>query len=59
VKEAVGAAEREYEYEKLLARLKNSAMLKQLTRKGGSIKDFEWYLEFYKRFGGTPPRAVA
>jgi asparaginyl-tRNA synthetase len=52
--EAVGAAEREYEHEKLLERLKNSTMLKQLIEKGGSIQDFDWYLEFYKKFGGTP-----
>ncbi len=52
--EAVGAAEREYEYEKLLERLKSSTMLKQLIEKGGSLHDFNWYLEFYKRFGGTP-----
>jgi asparaginyl-tRNA synthetase len=52
--EAVGAAEREYEYDKLLARLESSVMLKQLIQRGGSIKDFEWYLEFYRRFGGKP-----
>ncbi len=46
--EAVGAAEREYRYEKLLERLKNSEMLKNLIKKGGSIKDFEWYLECVK-----------
>lgn len=51
--EAVGAAEREYEYEKLLERLKSSTMLKQLIERGGSIHDFDWYLEFYKGFGGT------
>jgi asparaginyl-tRNA synthetase len=52
--EAVGAAEREYEYKKLLERLECSTMLKQLIEKGGSIHDFDWYLEFYKGFGGTP-----
>ncbi|MFQ6074452.1 MAG: amino acid--tRNA ligase-related protein, partial [Candidatus Bathyarchaeia archaeon] len=52
--EAVGAAEREYEYEKLLERLKNSTMLEQLIERGGSIHDFDWYLEFYKMFGGIP-----
>ena len=49
--EAVGAAEREYEYEKLKKRLLNSTMLKQLIEKGGSPKDFDWYLEFYKKHG--------
>ncbi len=51
--EAVGAAEREYKYERLLERLEDSTMLKQLIEKGGSIHDFDWYLEFYKGFGGT------
>ena len=45
--EAVGAAEREYRYEKLQQRLVNSTMFKQLVEKGGSIDDFKWYLEFY------------
>jgi asparaginyl-tRNA synthetase len=52
--EAVGAAEREYEYEELYKRLESSTMLKQLIERGGSIKDFEWYLEFYRKFGGIP-----
>ncbi|MBS7621655.1 asparagine--tRNA ligase [Candidatus Bathyarchaeota archaeon] len=46
--EAVGAAEREYRYEKLYQRLVNSTMFKQLIEKGGSIEDFDWYLDFYK-----------
>jgi asparaginyl-tRNA synthetase len=29
-------------------------MLKQLIENGGSINDFNWYLEFYKLHGGTP-----
>jgi asparaginyl-tRNA synthetase len=49
--EAVGAAEREYRYEKLYQRLINSTMFKQLVEKGGSIEDFQWYLEFYKEHG--------
>lgn len=52
--EAVGAAEREYEYDPLLQRLKDSSMLKQLIEKGGSLHDFNWYLEFYRQYGGTP-----
>lgn len=47
--EAVGAAEREYEYKALYERLKESSMLKQLVERGGSISDFQWYLDFYKR----------
>jgi len=46
--EAVGAAEREYRYDKLYQRLIDSTMFKQLVQKGGSIEDFRWYLEFYK-----------
>jgi asparaginyl-tRNA synthetase len=49
--EAVGAAEREYRYEKLFERLINSMMFKQLVAKGGSIEDFRWYLEFYRERG--------
>jgi asparaginyl-tRNA synthetase len=49
--EAVGAAEREYRYEKLRQRLADSSMLRQLVEKGGSIEDFKWYLEFYKTHG--------
>lgn len=49
--EAVGAAEREYRYEKLYERLINSMMFKQLVAKGGSVEDFRWYLEFYRERG--------
>lgn len=46
--EAVGSAEREYEYERLYKRLKESKMLKQLEARGGGIKDFKWYLDLLK-----------
>ncbi|NWF86976.1 asparagine--tRNA ligase [Candidatus Bathyarchaeota archaeon] len=49
--EAVGAAEREYKYDKLRERLVSSTMFHQLIKKGGSIKDFDWYLDFYKTHG--------
>jgi len=52
--EAVGAAEREYQHEPLLTRLKESNMLRQLIERGGSIRDFDWYLDFYRQYGGTP-----
>lgn len=48
--EAVGAAEREYEYEALYERLKESNMLRQLVQRGGSISDFQWYLDFYRKY---------
>ena len=46
--ECVGAAEREYTYDKLKERLIGSAMFKRLIEKGNSINDFGWYLDFYK-----------
>ncbi len=46
--EAIGGAEREYRHEKLLERLKQSQMLQMLIEKGGSINDFDWYMNFYK-----------
>ena len=52
--EAVGAAEREYKHEPLLKRLEESNMLRQLIEKGGSIHDFDWYLDFYRLHGGMP-----
>jgi len=53
--EAVGAAEREYEHDILKEKLAKSAMMKRLVEKGGSIKDFEWYLEHVK--SGIEPHA--
>ncbi|MDA4128106.1 MAG: hypothetical protein OK422_01365 [Thaumarchaeota archaeon] len=50
--EAVGAAEREYSFEKLTDRLLNSTMFRLLKEKGGSLEDFSWYLNFYREFGG-------
>jgi len=49
--EAVGAAEREYRYEKLKERLENSPMMKNLIKRGGSIEDFDWYLDCVKSNG--------
>jgi len=46
--EAVGAAEREYKYEKLKDRLVTSQMYKQLEKKSGKIEDFNWFLDFYR-----------
>jgi asparaginyl-tRNA synthetase len=46
--EAVGSAEREHRYDKLVERLQMSPMLKRLEEKGGSIKDFDWYLNIVK-----------
>jgi len=52
--EAVGAAEREYKYEKLRERLSQSTMLKLIEQRGGSIKDFNWFLEFYRTHDAVP-----
>ena len=52
--EAIGAAEREYEYQTLAKKLKESKMLKQLKERGGSIHDFDWYLQFYKKYAKMP-----
>ncbi len=46
--EAVGGAEREFEYERLKEKLANSKMLELLRSTGGSIDDFDWFLSFYK-----------
>ena len=51
--EAAGGAEREFRYEKLIKRLKESTMFKILVEKGGSEKDFDWYLEFWREHEGT------
>jgi asparaginyl-tRNA synthetase len=47
VGESVGAAEREHRHDQLLLRLKESPMLKKLLEKGGTIADFNWYLNYY------------
>jgi len=54
--EAVGAAEREFEYEKVLAKLKGSRMMSQLQRAGGGIEEFGWYLD-HLRWNGSAPHA--
>jgi len=50
--EAVGAAEREHNYYKLIERLLESPMYRMLQERGGDIKDFDWYLDFWKNYGG-------
>jgi len=51
--EAAGGAEREFRYEKLIKRLRESMMFKMLVERGGSEKDFDWYLEFWREHEGT------
>jgi asparaginyl-tRNA synthetase len=52
--EAVGAASREYKADRLLRRLEESQMMKQLVAKGGSIKDFDWYINVYRKYETAP-----
>ena len=51
--EAVGAAERIYEYDTLHKKLSESTMLKQLEARGGSIDAFSWYLDHMKTRGSV------
>ncbi len=52
--EAVGAASREYRADRLLKRLEESQMFEQLVAKGGSIKDFDWYIDVYRKYETAP-----
>jgi asparaginyl-tRNA synthetase len=52
--EAVGSAEREWEHDILLQKLSTSQMMRQLEERGGSIKDFDWYLDNMKENGSIP-----
>jgi asparaginyl-tRNA synthetase len=51
--EAVGAAEREYQYENIRRRLMESSMFAMLQERGGKLEDFQWYLDFYREKGGV------
>ncbi len=46
--EAVGSAEREHRYGRLVERLLESDMFKRLVAKGGDISDWDWYLDFWR-----------
>jgi len=52
--EAVGAAARAHEVEVLIKRLTHSRMFKRLLERGGSMKDFEWYIDQVKTNGAVP-----
>jgi len=47
--EAVGSAEREHRPDKLLEKLRKSSMLRLLEARGGSIQDFDWYIQQLRR----------
>ena len=46
--EAVGAAQRVHEFNKLKWRLEHSRMFERLKKKGGELEDFNWYLQKVK-----------
>ncbi len=50
--EAVGAAEREFDYDRLVSRLLDSTMFALLKERGGTLEDFAWYLNFYREAVG-------
>jgi len=52
--EAVGAAEREFEYQSVIKRLQESQMFKQLLKLGGNMEDFDWYLKYLKERSNVP-----
>lgn len=52
--EAVGAAARVHKINVLVKRLENSRMFERLKTKGGSLKDFRWYIEQVKMNGAIP-----
>jgi len=46
--ESTGSAVREHDYKKLKARLLGSTMYKLHLQRGGTLKDFNWYLDIIK-----------
>ncbi len=55
--EAVGSAVREHDGQKLKERLLGSTMFKLHRARGGSYRDFTWYVEDIIRAGRTQPHA--
>jgi len=51
--EAVGAAEREFEHEVVLGKMKPSAMYRRMKREGGGIEDFNLYLNHLEKYGSV------
>ena len=52
--EATGSAVREHTFSKLNERLMTSTMYRLHTERGGTYKDFEWYLNIMKEEGTNP-----
>jgi asparaginyl-tRNA synthetase len=52
--ESTGSAVREHNYQKLKDRLLNSTMYKLHQKRGGTIKDFKWYLDIIKSKKASP-----
>lgn len=52
--ESTGSAVREHDYQKLKNRLKASMMYQLHLQRGGTLKDFEWYLNIIKSGQANP-----
>ncbi len=52
--ESVGAAARVHILEEMVKRLENSKMYKRLLERGGSLADFQWYIDQMKANGAVP-----
>lgn len=52
--ESTGSAVREHNYEKLKERLLTSTMYKLHQKRGGTLKDFKWYLDIIKSEKANP-----
>lgn len=52
--EGTGSAVREHQFEKLKERLTGSTMYKLHLGRGGSYRDFKWYLDIIKNQGTNP-----
>jgi len=55
--EIAGGGERATSFDELLAQLEQSRMLRSIEARGGSIAEFEWYLELFRQGEPVPKRA--
>jgi len=53
VGESVGSAEREFRFNRLYERLLSSDMYRMLTEFGGDVRDWDWYLDFWRSIGNA------
>lgn len=52
--EAVGSSVREHDFDKLRSRLMNSKMYELHLKRGGTYRDFKWYLDIMEQKGTNP-----